>query len=207
MQKDNLSALMDGETINNGTIDDISQDKTLQDKWSRYHLVRDILRGDTGKVIHVDIAQRVAETLENEPLHFIKENQPNQSSWYKLPFWKKFQSWIGPLTQAGIAAGVSIAVIVGVQSVNQETDISEPSISTFNRFDNFSINMMASPVSYETNKDVQNSADTLAYDQRKRITLLQDYELQRRIYAEPITVQTGENIKAVDEIAINSNQD
>lgn len=209
MQKSKLSAFMDGESVDNEVINAISKDKTLQETWSRYHLVRDILRGDTSKVIHMDIAQRVSEALQDEPLPFIKENQPHPKSWYKLPFWKRLQPWFGHITQAGIAAAVSIAVIIGVQSANQETDPPQPTISAFNRFDNFPINTMASPVSYETQAaDVQSSADILAYNQRKRITLLQDYELQRRIHAEPVTVQTGEKTsKTIGKIEINLNQD
>lgn len=208
MQKSKLSAFMDGESVDNEVINAISKDKTLQDTWSRYHLVRDILRGDTSKVIHMDIAQRVSEAIQDEPLPFIKEDQPHPESWYKLPFWKSLQPWFGHIAQAGVAAAVSIAVIIGVQSTNQETDTPQPTISAFNRFDNFPINTMASPVSYETQADIQSSADILGYNQRKRITLLQDYELQRRIYAEPSNLQTGEkNSKAFSEKVINLNQD
>lgn len=208
MQKSKLSAFMDGESVDNEVINAISKDKTLQEKWSRYHLVRDILRGDTSKVIYMDIAQRVSEALQDEPLPFIKENQPRPESWHKLSFWKNLRPWFGHIAQAGIAAAVSIAVIIGVQSANQETNPPQPTISAFNRFDNFPINTMASPVSYETQADVQSSADILAYNQRKRITLLQDYELQRRIHAEPITVQNGEkNSKPIGKIEINLNQD
>lgn len=64
MQKEKLSALMDGETLDSDLLGSLSKDKALQQSWESYHLIRDTLRGDVGEVLHLDIVSRVAEALE-----------------------------------------------------------------------------------------------------------------------------------------------
>lgn len=61
MQKEKLSALMDGETLDSELLGILSKDKALQQSWQSYHLIRDTLRGDVGNVLHLDIASRVAK--------------------------------------------------------------------------------------------------------------------------------------------------
>lgn len=93
MQKEKLSALMDGETLDSELLGTLSKDKALQQSWQSYHLIRDTLRGDVGNVLHMDIASRVAEALKNEPARLIPiaipESQPQPHLWQKMPFWQK----------------------------------------------------------------------------------------------------------------------
>ena len=65
MQKEKLSALMDGEAIDTELLSSLSTDTRLQQDWQSYHLIRDTLRGDIGNVVHLDIADRVAAALAN----------------------------------------------------------------------------------------------------------------------------------------------
>ena len=67
MQKEKLSAFMDGEVLDKELMGSIARDESMKETWQRYHLVRDAMRGDVGEVIHFDIASRVALALENEP--------------------------------------------------------------------------------------------------------------------------------------------
>lgn len=80
MQKEKLSALMDGESFDSELLSSLSQDRTLQQSWQSYHLIRDTLRGDIGQVMHFDIADRVAAALEKEPARLVpsavQESQP-----------------------------------------------------------------------------------------------------------------------------------
>lgn len=96
MQKEKLSALIDGELV----LSSLAQDRVLQQSWQSYHLIRDTLRGDVGQaVIHlVDIADRVAASLEKEATvgvsSVILESQPQSYIWQKIPFWKKVRAWV-----------------------------------------------------------------------------------------------------------------
>ncbi|EKN3346220.1 anti-sigma-E factor RseA [Yersinia ruckeri] len=186
MQKEKLSALMDGETLDSELFGFLSKDKALQQSWQSYHLIRDTLRGDVGEVIHLDIASRVAAALKDEPIRMIPiavpESQPQPHTWQKMPFWHKVRPWASQITQVGMAACVSLAVIVGVQQYNQpETNNLQSESPAFN-----TLPMMgkASPVSFGVPADGSfgNSQQKQVQEQRRRVDMLsQDFELQRRL--------------------------
>ncbi|PMC21272.1 anti-sigma-E factor RseA, partial [Klebsiella aerogenes] len=50
MQKEKLSALMDGETLDNELLNELSRSSEMQKTWESYHLIRDTLRGDTAEM-------------------------------------------------------------------------------------------------------------------------------------------------------------
>ncbi|RWR02949.1 anti-RNA polymerase sigma factor SigE [[Pantoea] beijingensis] len=202
MQKEKLSALMDGEALDNEVLSALSKDAELQKSWESYHLIRDTIRGDVGEVLHFDISARVAAAIENEPGYkvstLIPEAQPEPSRWEKMPFWHKVRPWAAQITQVGVAACVSLAVIVGVQHYNQPQDGVQQSDSPV--FNTLPMMGKASPVSL----GVPDSSDTTnvsqqQQEQRRHVNaLLQDYELQRRLHAEQLQFeQSGPQQAAV----------
>jgi len=154
------------------------------------------MRGDMGNVVHLDIADRVAAALANEPAKLVpgsvRESQPQPQSWEKMPFWHKVRPWASQLTQVGVAACVSLAVIAGVQYYNHpDASGTSPETPAFN-----TVPLMgkASPVSF----GVPNSESTAldgqqnVQEQRKRINaILQDYELQRRLHSDQLQLETA----------------
>jgi len=99
MQKEKLSALIDGELFDSELLSSLSQDRVLQQSWQSYNLIRDTLRGYVGQaIIHLDIADRVAAALEKEPTvsasSVIMESQPQPHTRQKMPFWKKVRPWV-----------------------------------------------------------------------------------------------------------------
>lgn len=101
-------------------------------------------------MLHFDISARVMAAIENEPVRqtvpLIPESQPAPHQWRQMPFWQKVRPWASSLTQMGVAACVSLAVIVGVQQYNGQSDTSQqPEAPVFN-----TMPMMgkASPVSW-----------------------------------------------------------
>lgn len=190
MQKEQLSALMDGEMVDSALLAELSNDASLQQTWESYHLIRDTLRGDTDRVLHIDISSRVMAALENEPARgtapLIPDAQPEPQTWQAMPFWRKMRPWASQITQIGVAACVSLAVIVGVQQYNSQPDASaQPEAPVFN-----TLPMMgkASPVSLGMpNDNAAGSGQQQVQEQRRRINaMLQDYELQRRLHADQI---------------------
>ena len=189
MQKEQLSALMDGESLDNELLNALSKDKSLQQNWESYHLIRDVLRGDSSNVLHFDISTNVMAAIAKEPAKYavplITESQPQPEQWQKMPFWHRVRPWASHLTQAGLAACVSLAVIVGVQQYNgtPESEL-QPESPVFNTLPMIG---KASPVSLGVPSDASisgSSAQTQVQEQRQRINaMLQDYELQRRLHA------------------------
>ena len=47
MQKEKLSALMDGETLDSELLNELAHNPEMQKTWESYHLIRDSMRGDT----------------------------------------------------------------------------------------------------------------------------------------------------------------
>ncbi|MDF7661758.1 anti-sigma-E factor RseA [Erwiniaceae bacterium L1_54_6] len=199
MQKEKLSALMDGETLDNELLASLSRDANLQKSWESYHLIRDTLRGDVGEVLHFDISARVAAAIENEPVRkvtsLIPEAQPEPARWKKMPFWRKSGSWTAQLAQVGLAACVSLAVIVGVQHYNQPAGSSATESSDSPVFNTLPMMGKASPVSLGVPSDAfdTNSSNQQVQEQRRRINaMLQDYELQRRLHADQVQFEKND---------------
>lgn len=204
MQKEQLSALMDGEVLDSELIGSLSKDRSLQQTWQSYHLIRDTLRGDMSNVVHFDIADRVAAALEQEPVRLVPqpvtESQPHPGEWRKMPFWNRVRPWASQLTQVGIAACVSLAVLVGVQQYNHPGgSLSEPESPVFNTLP---IGGQASQVSFGVPTDGgNNTAAQQQLQQRKRINaILQDYELQRRLHNEQLQLDTSAAQASVQQV-------
>ncbi|MEA9392425.1 anti-sigma-E factor RseA [Acerihabitans sp. TG2] len=206
MHNEKISALMDGESFDNELLNELSKDDRLQQSWQRYHLIRDTMRGDVGDVIHFDIASRVSAALAQEPARLtpqtVKESQPLPETWHKLPFWHKARPWAAQVMQIGLAACVSLAVIVGVQHYNQPNNIdSQPESPVFN-----TLPMMgqASPVSLgvpSASSAADNGSQQQLQEQRKRINaILQDYELQRRVHSTQMQFDQHETQQAAVQV-------
>ncbi|EKZ9490969.1 anti-sigma-E factor RseA [Enterobacter hormaechei] len=208
MQKEKLSALMDGETLDNELLDELSHSPEMQQTWESYHLIRDTLRGDTSEVLHFDISARVMAAIENEPVHqttpLIPEAQPAPHQWQKMPFWHKVRPWASQLTQMGVAACVSLAVVVGVQHYNTQSEANQqPEAPVFN-----TLPMMgkASPVSLGVPADASASGgqQQQVQEQRRRINaMLQDYELQRRLHSEQLQFEQAQTQQAAVQVPGN----
>ncbi|MCS2149578.1 anti-sigma-E factor RseA [Scandinavium manionii] len=208
MQKEKLSALMDGETLDNELLNELTRSSEMQKAWESYHLIRDTMRGETAQTLNFDISARVMAAIENEPVRLatplIPEAQPAPHQWQNMPFWKKVRPWASSLTQMGVAACVSLAVIVGVQHYNgQSNSPDQPETPVFN-----TLPMMgkASPVSLGVPADASASSNAgtgqqQVQEQRRRINaMLQDYELQRRLHSEQLQFEQAQTQQAAVQV-------
>ncbi len=191
---------LDGELLN-----ELAHNPEMQKTWESYHLIRDSMRGDTPEVLHFDISSRVMAAIEEEPVRqpatLIPEAQPAPHQWQKIPFWQKVRPWAAQLTQMGVAACVSLAVIVGVQHYNGQSETSQqPETPVFN-----TLPMMgkASPVSLGVPSEAtaNNGQQQQVQEQRRRINaMLQDYELQRRLHSEQLQFEQAQTQQAAVQV-------
>ncbi|WP_440864804.1 anti-sigma-E factor RseA [Symbiopectobacterium purcellii] len=195
MQKEKLSALMDGEAADTELLNTLGRDAELQKSWQSYHLIRDTLRGDVAQsVIEIDIAARVAQA--------IPEAQPHPDTCSRLSFWDKVRPWASQLTQVGVAACVSLAVIVGVQ-MQRSPDQAPEAQNDMPAFSTLPAMGTASPVSLVVPSEnvVSHGGQRQVGAQRNRINvMLQDYELQRRLHSEPLQGQQYEEQQAAIQV-------
>jgi len=171
---ENLSALVDGELIDSNSssshvLDAVKNDADLQLKWKSYHLIRDGLRQELPANINFDIADRVAQALVSEPAILAPKK-----TWRDLPLIGNVIPFAKQGGQMAIAASVAVAMIIGVQQVNQvDADLpfnAAPPIP--------GIQGGLSPVSFDQTRAIPNSDGV---EQRRRINAyMMDHKQQLR---------------------------
>ncbi|MGV6988235.1 sigma-E factor negative regulatory protein [Testudinibacter sp. P80/BLE/0925] len=177
MQKELLSAYLDGEYQNDHLLDTLCQDEELQQAWNRYHLVRSVVRQETSVFLDADFTAKMASLIEAEPT-LQAALQPVSPQAAALPLMQKLKNWLSPFTQVAVAASVCLVAVFGVQSYLQSESgvvIAEnPVLQTLPFTDSIQ------QVSYNApSQEVPTQAQM--EQQSKRINMmLQNYELQRR---------------------------
>jgi sigma-E factor negative regulatory protein RseA len=171
---ENLSALVDGENgLSRSTssllLDALKNDTELQLKWKRYHLIRDGLRQELPVKINFDIANKIAQAIEAEPAILAPK-----ITWRNLPLMTNIIPFARQGGQMAIAASVAVAMIIGVQHLNQP-DVSQP----FNAAPPIpGIQGGLSPVSFDQTRSIPNFA---AIEQKRRINAyMMDHKQQLR---------------------------
>ncbi|MGR3807072.1 anti sigma-E protein, RseA [Pasteurella testudinis DSM 23072] len=188
MQKELLSAYLDGEYQNDYLLDSLCQDEELQQAWNRYHLVRTVMRKETPVLLGTDFTAKMAELIESEPTpHLVAQPTPIEVG--KQPFMQKLKGWLAPLSQVAVAASVCLVAVFGVQSYLQTDNgvqvADNPVLQTLPFTNN------VQQVSYNApSQDVPTQAQL--EQQSKRINMmLQNYELQRRTNTQQLNETTA----------------
>lgn len=202
---ENLSALVDGENSDYSSsrsqvLDAVKDDAELQLKWKSYHLIRDGLRQELPVNMNFDIADRVSQALEAEPAILAPKR-----TWRDLPLIGNVVPFAKQGGQMAIAASVAVAMIIGVQHLNQ-TDANQP----FNAAPPIpGIQGGLSPVSFDQTRSIPNSDGV---EQRRRINAyLTDHKQQLRFKTmqsnndEPLILEQDiENQEVQSDIVENS---
>ncbi|EGR3107538.1 anti-sigma E factor [Vibrio parahaemolyticus] len=189
--KEQLSALMDGELVDKALIQELEQDQESREAWQNYHLIGDVMRGEAPAKPEWNIAESVALALEDEPVHRAidsrssnvisiadapKESQPEpQKAKRQLP------AWLTQFGQVAVAACVSLVVILGVQQYGGSDPMS-PQAEQLPVLQTVPFAGSAEPVSLTRESVERSVGEANMQEQRKRVhAMLRDYELQLRI--------------------------
>lgn len=184
--KEQLSALMDGDLSEIEVLNELGTVPTLQDTWSRYHLIGDAMRGDLPVNLQLDLSDSIMLALEDEPAILApKPAQPAapqvQPAGKVIPFVRRFGQQVG---QYAIAASVAAAVIFGVQQYQGKDGVpTSPVLNTI------PVGGSAAPVSVHYPQDgsrtgvrQQGLSEQQMQEQRERINaFLRDHQLQQRL--------------------------
>ncbi|MGI9878034.1 RseA family anti-sigma factor [Vibrio chagasii] len=187
--KEKLSALMDGETIDKALIVDLESDQESMNTWQSYHLIGDVMRGDAPKTKNWNIADSVAAALEDEPAHSampnlhqvnveptvapIEEQPKPQQAKRQLP------AWLQQFGQVAVAACVSLAVVLGVQQYGGSDPAAPEQLPVLQTIP---FAGSAEPVSLTRESVERPASEANLQEQRKRVhAMLEDYELQLRL--------------------------
>ncbi|WP_297479475.1 RseA family anti-sigma factor [uncultured Photobacterium sp.] len=195
--KEKISALLDGEDLDQSIINALTVDKDSEQSWYDFSLIGDVMRGDAPQCIEWNIAGNVALALEAEPAHtgaviahIEMVTQPMITEEQPTPFKAKrtLPAWLSQFGQVAVAACVSLAVIVGVQQYDGNgNNFTTATSNDVPVLQTIPFTGKAEPVSLNTSMvdNNQTPSESQLMEQRRRInSMLQDYELQLRFNAE-----------------------
>ena len=114
--KEHMSALVDGELEMRAAtevIDVLIEDEELRVRWSRYHMVRDVLRHKVYPDARDTLCDRVRNCLSDEPLHF------PASRWSP----RQWRHTLKPMAGMALAASVAVIAILAVRGLDPPTDV------------------------------------------------------------------------------------
>lgn len=107
-----ISALMDGELNEIETsrlLQQLERDLSLRTCWSRYHFISDALRSDLTCHIKHNVANRVIQALESEPIHLSPRHaRPHPS--------RLTPSIFKPLAGLAVAASIAAVAVLSLQT-------------------------------------------------------------------------------------------
>lgn len=189
--KEQISALMDGDLSDAEVLNELGMDSDLQDTWGRYHLIGDAMRGDLPVNLQLDLSDSIMAALEDEPTILAPKPvetapvlqpvvAPVKTDANVVPLFRRVGQQLG---QYAIAASVAAAVIFGVQQYQGQDGVpANPVLNTI------PIGGSAAPVSvhYPQQDGVrarqQGLTEQQMQEQRERINaFLRDHQLQQRL--------------------------
>ena len=195
MQKELLSAYMDGEQVNPTFTEQLCQDAELQESWEDFHTIRSIMRKESSVVLGADFTAKMESLIATEEIQVpnAMTSQPLPQEVENAPFMQKLKAWFMPITQVAVAASVCLVAVLGVQSFNAKSTVQSavdaPVLQTL------PFNNGVQEVSYNApSKDVM-TAEQLEQKNKRIGAMLQSYELQRRVYADSINLGQNRNNK------------
>lgn len=118
-----LSILVDDELVEqDAVLDRLMADPELQARWSRYHLMRDVITGHMPEQPLGDIADRVNQALEKEPAILAPVHKHRRAK-------KPLPSIMKQVGGLAIAATVSAVAVLTVQHTRDETSTTPTEIA------------------------------------------------------------------------------
>lgn len=189
--KEQISALMDGDLSDAEVLNELEMDSDLQDTWGRYHLIGDAMRGDLPVNLQLDLSDSIMAALEAEPTILAPKPvetapvlqpvvAPVKTDANVVPLFRRVGQQLG---QYAIAASVAAAVIFGVQQYQGQDGVpANPVLNTI------PIGGSAAPVSVHYPQQdgararQQGLTEQQMQEQRERINaFLRDHQLQQRL--------------------------
>ncbi|WP_323969662.1 RseA family anti-sigma factor [Aeromonas veronii] len=189
--KEQISALMDGDLSDAEVLNELEMDSDLQDIWGRYHLIGDAMRGDLPVNLQLDLSDSIMAALEDEPTILAPKPvetapvlqpavAPVKTDPNVVPLFRRVGQQLG---QYAIAASVAAAVIFGVQQYQGQDGVpANPVLNTI------PIGGSAAPVSVHYPQQdgararQQGLTEQQMQEQRERINaFLRDHQLQQRL--------------------------
>lgn len=180
IKNEQISALIDDELADEKLLSSIVDSAVAREQWQRYQLIGDVMRAETPASINLDLTDKIALALEDEPSYQAETESGNVVSLQQRRV-KRRPSWMHTVGQYAIAASVAVIAIVGVQTYQSQSATSAPEQQPLPVFDTVPVGGTVSPVSLQTHHAQKQSMTQEQWlNQRKEIAAyLRDHEQQR----------------------------
>ncbi|MFZ7199146.1 sigma-E factor negative regulatory protein [Avibacterium avium] len=188
MQKEQLSAYIDGEQISEAMTEKLCQDADLQKSWANFHTIRAVMRQESEVLLGADFTAKMADLIEQEEIVVAQPmvSQPMPEETAQSPFMQKLKAWFMPMTQFAVAAGVCLVAVMGVQSFVADNGKNSQDALVLQTLP---FNNSVQEVSYSTPTQSVITPEQIEQKNKRIDSMLQSYELQKRIYADRLNLQ------------------
>lgn len=188
---ENVSSVVDNYQQTDELFDEILNDSHLSATWQRYHLMGDVMRGDTSDVINLDLSSTIASAIADEPT--ILAPRANNSVVDKLK--AKVVQFAKPFGQMAIAASAAGLMVMGVQQNSADNDVLLPETQVVKTMP---FGGVAEPVSLNFQQTSRTSEKQAFIEQQRRFqALLSDHHQQVKLSSVDVN-STTEQDKAAE---------
>ena len=116
--KESLSALVDGEADEleiRRILNQLDKDDDLRESWKNYHLMGSLMRDE--RFDNVDLAQGINQSLDGFTDNKTTDHGAEGAGTEVFNKPQTASPWYKPMTSVAVAASVTLAVLLGVQSI------------------------------------------------------------------------------------------
>lgn len=180
-----VSSIVDSYQQNDEVIEELLNDKHSSATWERYHLMGDVMRGETSEVLNLDLSSEIAAAIADEPTVLA----PKTSTALTEKLKAKVVQFAKPFGQMAIAASAAGLMVMGVQQNTADTDIMLPENQVVKTIP---LGGIAEPVSLNFQETTRSSEKQAFVEQQRRFqALLSDHQQQIKLSS----VTVGEQAK------------
>lgn len=171
-----VSSFVDNHQSDAKTCDELLNNPQLADTWNRYHLIGDVVRGETAKNVDIDLSARIAAAIADEPAILApKVSKVASEKTFKAKVIQLFK----PVGQMAIAASAAGLVILGVQQNVAEQQVLTPDQQVVQTIP---LGGIADPVSYNFQQPSAAAQKQAYIEQQRRFqALLDDHQQQIKL--------------------------
>ncbi|QDP02017.1 sigma-E factor negative regulatory protein [Thalassotalea sp. PS06] len=172
---ESISAFLDNYDLEGLSVEDLKQDQQQVETWGRYHMIGDIMRGETGEYVMPDLANDIAVAIAAEPTVLAPQKTPSLTSKVKA----KVIQLAKPAGQFAIAASAAGLMVLGVQQANV---VEEVPLVPSQVFQPMPFGGVADPVSYNFEPaSINQQKQELIKRQQKLQAILMDHQKQIKL--------------------------
>jgi len=178
-----VSSVVDSYQPNDEIIEDLLNDAHLSATWDRYHLMGDVMRGETSDVINLDLSSEIAAAIADEPTVLAPRTSNNLAAKLKA----KVVHLAKPFGQMAIAASAAGLMVMGVQQNSADNNVILPESQVVKTMP---LGGIAEPVSLNFQQTSRTNEKQAFVEQQRRFqALLSDHQQQIKLSSVDVSEQ------------------